>query len=272
MATTSPLSLIECRQLVRFYDTPTGRVQAVRGVDLEIGKGIMTAIKGPSGSGKSTLLRMVSGLDEPTAGTVTLAGVDLYELRRSARARKRGELLTYVHQRPSDNLLSHLTAKQQLTRRERKPHGLRATEALELMGIGSRSSNLPAALSGGEQQRLAFARALVAGHEIVIADEPTSQLDSPSAAAVLGAMRRMTDAGVTILMATHDPRVLEDVDHVVTLRDGAIAGVAEFGTELVVIDQSGRVQLPPEILARFDRRRAKLIWNDAEQRAELSKP
>ena len=270
----SPDPMIRCDHLVRFYETATGRVQAVRGVDLEVDTGVMAAVVGPSGCGKSSLLRMLSGLDRPTAGVVIVDGVDLYRSSTRIRARARARILSHVHQRPGDNLLAHLTAEQQLARVV--PAGVDPLEAcgetLELLGLTHRRGAIPEQMSGGERQRVALARALVASHRVVIADEPTSQLDSASAASVLDAMALLVSHGVTVVVATHDPRVLERVDQVIALRDGAVATVTQAGSELAVIDRSGRIQLPPEVQRRFGARRARLTVDPETGRVELEQP
>ncbi len=256
--------ILHCEHLVKFYDTPSGRVQAVRGVDIELLAGVTAAVVGPSGSGKSSLLRMLAGLDRPTAGVVLLDGVDIWQLSEKARAARRAELLSHMYQRPSDNLFMHLTAEMQL--RRVAPAGRAGREQistwLELMGLSHREHSTPSTMSGGERQRLAFARAAVAGHRLVVADEPTSQLDTSSARSVMEAVDQLADHGVTVVFATHDRRVLDHVEHVITLRDGAVATVTSGGSELAVIDRSGRLQLPPEVLARFPDRRARLVWSD----------
>jgi len=258
---TAAEPILACEHLVKFYDTGAGRVQAVRGVDIELLPGVTAAVVGPSGSGKSSLLRMLGGLDRPTAGRVLLDGVDLWHLRGRRRAAVRARTMTHVHQRPNDNLFAHLTAVMQLERVV--PDGDRAAvdDWLERLGLTHRRAHTPDRLSGGERQRLAFARAAVAGHRLVIADEPTSQLDSVSAAALMDAVDVLAGHGITVLVATHDRRVLDRVEHVVALRDGAVATVTVGGTELAVIDRSGRLQLPPEILERYPDRRARLGYD-----------
>lgn len=266
--------LVACEHLVKVYDSPTGRVQAVRGVDLDIHPGVTTAIVGPSGSGKSSLLRMIAAIDVPTAGLVTVAGENLIEMRAGHRAHRRGRLLTHVYQRPSDNLLGHLTAEQQLLRlaHPRRHADDRVRSTLDALGLGHRRRHVPDEMSGGEQQRLAFARAVVAGHRLVIADEPTAELDSASADTVLDTVDALAASGVTVLLATHDPRVLGRMEQVVTLRDGAIASITRRGTELAIIDRSGRLQLPPEVRARFPDRTALLRWDDDEDTLRVDPP
>lgn len=264
--------VLRCDHLVRFYDTPSGRVQAVRGVDLELQPGVRAAVVGPSGSGKSSLLRMLAGLDRPTAGSVLLDGVEMWQLPERARARLRATTLTHVYQRPSDNLFGHLTARMQLERLARRGEQRHVGVWLELLGLSHLAAHLPGEMSGGERQRLAFARAAVAGHRLVIADEPTSELDTVSADAVMGAVDALAAHGVTVLLATHDRRALDRVEQVIALRDGAVATVTSGGSELAVIDRSGRLQLPPELQARFPDRRVRLVWDEDDDHVGLERP
>ena len=266
--------ILRCDHLVRFYDTASGRVQAVRGVDLELDPGVTTAVIGPSGSGKSSLLRMLGGLDRPTAGIVLLDGVDLWRVGGRERRRLRASVLSSVAQRPNENLFDHLNAEQQLRRVAPAGADVDATigEWLGLLGLTHRRTHRPGTMSGGERQRLAFARAAVAGHRLVIADEPTSQLDGASTGMVMDAIDVLAERGTTVLVATHDRRVLERVDDVVALRDGAVATVTSGGTALSVIDRSGRLQLPPELRARFEDRRVRIVWDDDSDRVELERP
>jgi len=259
-----PEAAIHCERLVKVYPSVSGRVQAVRGVDLDFEYGATAALVGPSGCGKSSLLRMLAGLDVPTAGLVTAVGINLFTLSKGRRSRVRADHITHVYQQPSDNLVGHLTSIQQLQRVAR--HGadrcMDPDEAIELFGLAARRDRVSADLSGGEQQRLAFAKALAAGHSIVIADEPTAQLDRHGVAATLDAISAMKERGMSVITATHDPRVLERTDQVVRMRDGAISTVTEGGTELAVIDRSGRLQLPPAVEARFPSRRVTLTVDE----------
>jgi len=258
--------IIECRSLVQVYDSPSGRVQAVRGADLSIGRGKAVAVVGPSGSGKSSLLRLVSGLDEPTAGEVLVDGIDIFELSARRRRIARARLLSHVYQRPSDNLLAHLTVREQVQRvaRRRKVDDAQSDDVIARLGLADRADHLPGQLSGGEQQRAAFARAAVGEPSVVIADEPTAELDAANTARVLGAIDALTERGITVLIATHDPLVLAHIDEVVLLRDGAIASVTDASGELAVIDRTGRLQLPLEVRDAFAGGRARVQW-DAER-------
>lgn len=262
--------LVVCSQVVHLYRTRTGTVQAVRGVDLEVDAGTMLAILGPSGSGKSTLLRLIGGLATPSAGAITVAGEDLHTLGPRRRAAARARVLSHILQDPDDNLLGHLTAEQQLARVAGR--GVTPHQALERTGLGGRAAHRPRALSGGERQRLAVARALVAGHRVVIADEPTSQLDSAAAADVARALRQVTELGGAVIVATHDHRLVAHVDQQIVLRDGAVASVTIAGTELSVIDRSGRIQLPPHLRSDFPDRRVRVRRSEATGNVELERP
>ena len=267
-------TVLRCERLVRFYDTPGGRVQAVRGVDVEVRSGVSTAIAGPSGSGKSTLLRMIAGLERPTAGHIEVDGVDIWQLSGRRRAQTRSQVLTHVFQRPDDNLYPHLTATMQLQRlvRDRRAAAHATEEWLARLGLEHRAGHVPAEMSGGERQRLAFARAAVAGHRLVVADEPTSQLDNASSDQVLDAIDTLNESGITVVMATHDRRALERIDHIVTLHDGAVASVSSGGTEYALLDAGGRLQLPPQLLDRFPERRVRVVWSEDSDRIELERP
>lgn len=267
-------AVVECTNLLRVFESASGRVLAVRGVDLTIDAGRVVAVVGPSGSGKSSLLRMMGGLDEPSAGDVYVDGVNLARLSGGARSRLRARLLAHVHQRPSDNLLPHLTAidqVQRVARRRRAAHD-DAHRMLERLGLGGRADHFPHQLSGGEQQRLAFARGAVGAPVMIIADEPTAELDSESTELVLDAIERLAADGITVVLATHDPQVLGRVDEVVTLRDGSVASVTTGGEELAVIDQAGRIQLPPDVRDHFADHRARLRWDAARRRLTVEAP
>lgn len=272
-------AMVRCEQLVKFYDTSTARVQAVRGIDLEVSAGVQAAIVGPSGSGKTSLLRMLAGLDRPTAGRVLIDGADIWQLNERDRARALADLITHIYSHPADNLYSHLTARMQLERAARGgPEGVdqhgRATlvdDWLAALQLAHRGAHVPSEMSGGERQRLAFARAAVAGHRLILADEPTSELDSLNASAVLDGVGELAAHGITVLVATHDRRVLERMDHVITLRDGVVASVTTGDSEEAVIDTSGRLQLPPAVHALFPDGRVRFVVQPGED-VRLERP
>jgi putative ABC transport system ATP-binding protein len=266
--------LIRCVGVVKIYAAESGRVQALRGVDLTIDRGDAVVVVGPSGSGKSSLLRIIAGLDVPSAGVVEVDGVDLARVPRRRRRLVRSRLLSHVYQRPLDNLVSHETALEQVQRMAvRRGAGTAAAlEMLERVGLLDRHDHRPGELSGGEQQRLAFARAAVGPPALIIADEPTAELDRASSQHVIDTMGALAAEGITVLVATHDRQVQEQIAHVVTLRDGAIASVRIGEEELSVIDDSGRLQLPPDLRRRFPDGRAHLAWDDDADRLTGSPP
>lgn len=266
--------LIRCAGVVKIYASSTERVQALRGVDLTIERGETIAVVGPSGSGKSSLLRIIAGLDQPSAGVVDVAGVDFARVPRRRRRRVRASLLSHVYQRPIDNLLASRTALQQVqaVAVRRGAPSAAATEMLERVDLTHRAHARPPELSGGEQQRLAFARAAVGEPRVIIADEPTAELDRVNTHRVLDTLVELSTAGISILVATHDPQVLERIDHVITLRDGAVASIRRGGHEYAVIDQTGRMQLPPDLRHRFADGVARLGWNDETGQLTAERP
>jgi putative ABC transport system ATP-binding protein len=180
---------------------------------------------GPSGSGKSTLLRILAGLDSPTEGSVEVG--DAWLSRMSARKRRavRRRVIGFVFQRPSDNLISYLTVAQhmELAAGIRGAGRSEIDEMLDALGVAHRTRNRPHQLSGGEQQRVAFAQAAIGAPALVVADEPTAELDSESAAAMIALLGHMAEQGSSIVVATHDPDIATAADHVVRLDEGKVA-------------------------------------------------
>ncbi len=223
--------MIALENLVRVYG---GRapVQALRGVTLQVHAGEFVAIQGPSGSGKSTLLHLIGALDRPTAGRVTVDGVDLNRLNGDALADFRRETIGFVFQ--MFHLLPALTALENVMLplwpyRRQLAFDLRARaqEMLAAVGLGARVDHLPGELSGGEQQRVAIARALVNHPKYLLADEPTGNLDVATAHEIVGLLEQVRcDHGVTIVLVTHDATVAAHADRVVRLRDGCIVADA----------------------------------------------
>jgi ABC-type lipoprotein export system ATPase subunit len=182
-------------------------------------------------------------------------------------------VITHVHQKPTDNLLGHLSVEQQLARvASRTDAPGTVDESLEVLKLSHRRHELPGRLSGGEQQRVAVARALVSGHRLVVADEPTSQLDGPNAGAVLDAFSVLAERGTAVVMATHDKRLLDRVEHVISMRDGAITSISQGDTSYAVIDRSGRLQLPPAARHAFPERRARISFDAERGRLEVDQP
>jgi putative ABC transport system ATP-binding protein len=222
------MSLIEVEALTRTYDLGDVVVHALRGVDLRIERGEFVAIMGPSGSGKSTLMNMIGCLDRPTAGRYVLDGVDAGALSRDDRAELRSQKIGFVFQ--GFNLLPRTPAIENVELPlsyagvARKERARRATEALKTVGLGDRLHHLPSQLSGGQQQRVAIARALVTGAPVLLADEPTGNLDSRTSDEVMALLVRLNeDRGVTVVMVTHEPDVAAYAAREVVFRDGLIS-------------------------------------------------
>jgi putative ABC transport system ATP-binding protein len=220
-------AVLEARKLAKTYETGDAKVLALRGIDLSIERGEFVAIMGPSGCGKSTLLNLLAGLDRPTAGEVWLGGERIDELSETELARLRRRKVGFVFQ--FFNLVPTLSAVENvelpllLVGRRRRQARRSAGDLLCDLGIPDKHATAPAELSGGQQQRVALARALANTPEIVLADEPTGNLDSAAAREVLGLLRQARDRGQTLLLVTHDASVAAGADRVITLRDGLIA-------------------------------------------------
>ncbi|HET9723894.1 MAG TPA: ATP-binding cassette domain-containing protein [Actinomycetota bacterium] len=210
-----------CEDVVRIFRTGSGQVTALRGVTAAFPRGAITAVVGPSGSGKSSLLRVLAGMDVPTSGSVVVAGRSIERASPRARRRLRRRDLGYVFPRPSDNFVPHLTVAQHVARIA-PDRDVDAT--LEALGVRHRADHLPAQLSGGEQQRAAFAQAIAGGADIVVADEPTAELDDASERGILEAIRAIRARGVSFILATHDPAVTGIADVVVRLDHGEVVG------------------------------------------------
>src|SRR5919106_2506128 len=232
---------IEIHGLAKVFGSGKTEVLALDGVDLEIGRGEMVAIMGPSGSGKSTLLHLLGALETPTSGSIALAGrrFDGLDDRDLTLLRRAG--IGFVFQ--FYNLLPALTAEENvllpaLIAGDRDPHVRdRARSLLRLVGLSERAAHLPSELSGGEQQRVSIARALLTEPELVLADEPTGNLDTRSSAQVLELLRDLNAAeGQTLVIVTHDPEAAATAGRVVFMRDGKLAGEVEGGSPERVVD------------------------------------
>ncbi|GAA5183166.1 ABC transporter ATP-binding protein [Rugosimonospora acidiphila] len=214
----------------RTYQLAGSEVNALRGVDLDLAPGTFTALVGPSGSGKSTLLRLLACVDRPDSGSIMIDGTEAATLSRRGRLRLRRRTLGFMFQAPADNLLDYLTVRQHLhlaAQLRGVPDGRdREDELLELLGLADRADRLPRQLSGGEQQRVGIAFASFGSPALLMADEPTGQLDHGSVDAVLDAFLAMAEAGVAVVAATHDPAVARRAHQTVRMRDGV---VEEYG-------------------------------------------
>ena len=216
--------VITCTDLVKTYSQATGQVRALKGIDCAFERGKLTAVVGPSGSGKSSLLRVIGAMDRPTSGEVTIEGKRVDAASSGVLRHLRRENVGYVFQRPSDNFVSYLTVAEHMQVAERRAEEQRfdAQELLDELGIGHRVDWLPYELSGGEQQRAAFAQILVGGPRIIVADEPTAELDSTSARIVLDVVKKLVGEGVTFVIATHDPTVMSVADETIELDHGLL--------------------------------------------------
>jgi ABC-type lipoprotein export system ATPase subunit len=276
-------SLVQCDGLVKIYKVADLEVVALQGLDLTVEPGEFIAIVGASGSGKSTLLSVLGGLDVPSAGRVVVAGHRVGEMGSAERTRYRRQVLGFVWQQTARNLLPYLTARENVElpmllegvpRRDRES---RTAWLLDLVGLTQREHHRPAQLSGGEQQRVAIAVALANEPALLLADEPTGELDTNTAHDVFELLRSVNRLlGLTIVVVTHDPLVSEQVSRTIAIRDGRTStetlrrrAVSEAGhhhviaEEYAVLDRVGRLQLPRAHVEELRlRHRVRLILED----------
>ena len=286
--TTSNNEYIVCEDLFKIYKIADLEVVALRGLDLVVERGEVVAIVGASGSGKTTLLNILAGYDSPSAGKVTVGDKDLLRMTGKDVELYRREDVGFVWQQTSRNLFPYLTALENvalpmmLTNLPSKERRARAEELLELMGMGHRMGHTPEKLSGGEQQRVAIGVALANHPPLLLADEPTGELDDATAGEILdlfGTVNRELDT--TIVIVTHDPDIAYKVGRVVLVRDGKtsteirrkvsfqrITGDAEADAaleEFTLVDGAGRVQIPREMLEELKiKERARLVVEDGK--------
>ena len=268
-ARPGPQLAVRCDNLVHVYGTPGSEVAALRGVDLTVRAGEMVALLGPSGAGKTTLLWHLAGLLRPTAGRVEINGHRLAGLSGGALARFRVGEVGLLLQNPARNVLPYQSALGNLlfaqapARRGAWARRRRASELLDRVGLAGAAHRRAGRLSGGEQQRLALALALVNEPALLLADEPTTQLDPAAAAAVIKLIRDANgELGTTVVAVTHDPAVAAALGRTITIRDGRVGAEGRAGQEYVVVGRDGTLQLPDEFtdvfppgsLARAERR------------------
>jgi ABC-type lipoprotein export system ATPase subunit len=219
--------VLRARGLCKFYGKDEGLVRAVDGIDLDVAAGETLAVMGPSGCGKSTLLQLLGGLDRPSAGEIRLAGQRLDQMGERALARLRRSAVGFVFQ--AFHLMDELTAAENvelpmlLDGRSPRAARRRAEDLLTQVGLTDRAAFLPAALSGGQRQRVAVARALANEPLIVLADEPTGNLDSAATLEMLRLFESLHAAGQTLVIVTHDARIAATADRLISMRDGAFA-------------------------------------------------
>ncbi|MBM3139102.1 MAG: ATP-binding cassette domain-containing protein [Chloroflexi bacterium] len=280
---------IHCEDLFKIHKTQELEVVALRGLDLKVERGEMMAIVGASGSGKSTLLNILAGLDTPSAGKIFVGDRDLLTTTEEELVRYRRSEVGFVWQQTGRNLIPYLTAQQNVevpmilegdTRAQAKR---RAEHLLEIVGLIDKRRHRPEQLSGGEQQRVAIAVALANDPPLLLADEPTGELDSATADEVFSVFRDLNErTGVTVVIVTHDRAITRRVDRVVAMRDGRTSseivrhvsfarGEGEVVEEFAVVDRSGRLQIPREMVEELgigDRARLSLGEDHVEVRPE----
>jgi ABC-type lipoprotein export system ATPase subunit len=257
-------SQIACDNLVKIYKVADIEVVALQGLDLLVEPAEMIAIVGASGSGKSTLLSILGGLDVPSAGRATVAGHDLTAMGRRERTNYRRRVIGFVWQQTARNLLPYLSAVENvelpmiLDGRNGRARRERSHELLGLVGLAERADHRPDRLSGGEQQRVAIAVALANEPQVLLADEPTGELDTDTSVELFELLRQVNrEVGTTIVIVTHDPLVSEQVQRTVAIRDGRTSSetlrrsaISDDGDhrviaeEFAVLDRAGRLQLP----------------------------
>jgi putative ABC transport system ATP-binding protein len=238
-------AVVSARDVTRRYGEDATAVDALRGVSLEVREGELVAVMGPSGSGKSTLMHILAGLDKPTSGTVEIAGIEITSLDDAKLTQLRRDHIGFVFQ--FFNLLPMLSAEENivlpLSISGERPEREWLAELLSRTGLERRISHRPAELSGGEQQRVAIARALVTKPTIVLADEPTGNLDSKTSGEILDLLRVSAKSyGQTIVMVTHDPRGASIADRVLFLADGEIVRQLDSASAADVLEVMGTLQ------------------------------
>jgi ABC-type lipoprotein export system ATPase subunit len=290
-------AVILCDRLVRIYSVAGVETQALQGLDLVVRPGELTALVGASGSGKSTLLNILAALDRPTGGKAVVAGHDLLAMKPKERLRYRRSTVGFLWQQTGRNLLAQLTAAEnimlpmELAGVSRRQRARRAHAILTMLGLTGFADQLVSKLSGGQQQRVAIGVALANRPSVLLADEPTGELDTQTADEVFAALRKANaETGVTMLVVTHDAAVAEQVNRTIAIRDGRIstevlrtASTDEHGRQALrsqeysVLDRAGRLQLPADFIEALDlSERVRLalepdhvgVWPDRDRAAQ----
>jgi putative ABC transport system ATP-binding protein len=245
---------VRCEGVVHIYPGSgegLDDVVALRGIDLDVDPGEFVSLLGPSGSGKSTVLGLLAGMLRPSAGRVLIGPHDVGRMAPRSLSRLRGSVVALVLQNPSRNLLAYATVRQNLAFAG-GPSGRSSDELLEQLGLAALADEVAGRLSGGEQQRVAIAAALSSGAQLVLADEPTSQLDADSREHVMQLITQVhTEFGCTVVLVTHDPSVAAHSPRTVTIRDGRVGSEGVHGREYAVVGRDGSLQLPPELFEEF---------------------
>ncbi|MFK7916713.1 MAG: ATP-binding cassette domain-containing protein [Ilumatobacter sp.] len=255
------MSLVTCRSLMKVYRVGDSEVLALQGLDLDVSAGEMLGVVGASGSGKSTLLSVLGGLVRPDAGSASVGDLDLMACSERDRERYRLQQVGFVWQSSYQILLTDPAATENVERplllAGRNRRRVRAQDLLEQVGLGQRVDHRPALLSGGEQARVAIAVALAMEPMLVLADEPTGELDGATTDEIFGVMRDLSsEHGVTQIIVSHDPDLIGYVDRVVGIRDGRTSvemrrGDGDDVASMLVVDDVGRIQLPAEAVEQL---------------------
>jgi len=251
-------AFISCKQVVKAYKINTREIVALKGIDFEMERAEWVTIVGPSGAGKSSLLNLLGGLDKPTAGQLRVDGVDLLALKGRALTNYRLNEVGFLWQQTTRNLLPGRSALRNVT----LPMALaglapwkrnkRARDLLDAVGLSDQMRKRPALLSGGQQQRVAMAVALANQPKLLLADEPTGELDGKTAVEMVELLQRLREEfGLTILMVTHDPEVAAKADRILTLRDGALGQDLTTASNSPQFDPEGRIKLPDAVREQF---------------------
>jgi ABC-type lipoprotein export system ATPase subunit len=256
--------MVLCEGLVHIYTAADLEVVALQGLDLEVAPGEVVAIAGRSGSGKTTLMNILAGMERPTAGSVWVDGRDLSRLGRAEQARYRSEVVGYVLQHAMGNVAPYLSALENVQAATvsgpARDRGRRAANLLARLGLGDRSGARPGSLTGHENQRLALATALANRPRLLLADEPTAELDTAGATQLMSDLTAiLREEGTGAVIVTHDPQVESVVDRVVMIRDGRTSSERRWleregeliHDELAIMDRAGRIQLPRAYVERL---------------------